>query len=89
MKIVQSITSHIHPSIRLTTDYPSKHRDMKVPMLDVKMWIAKIDDMLTLLHDHYEKPTATKSIVHRKSALQFKNKQTTNSNVWAVLADQV
>ena len=76
MKLLQSIAAHIHPSIRLTIDFPSKHLDKKVPMLDVKMWIDKIDDMLTLLYEHYEKPTATKSIVHAKSALPTKNKRT-------------
>ena len=37
MQILQTVASYIHPSIRLTIDYPSKHADRKVPILDVKM----------------------------------------------------
>ena len=37
MKLLQTIANTVHHSIRMTIDYPSKHADAKVPMLDVKM----------------------------------------------------
>ncbi len=76
MKLMQSIAAHIHPSIRLTIDYPSKHPEKKVPMLDVKMWIEELDNRRLLLYEHYEKPMATKSVVHEQSAIPTKNKRT-------------
>ena len=53
MKLLQEIRSHIHPSIRLTTDYPSKNEDGKVAMLDVKMWFATTDGRRRILYEHY------------------------------------
>ena len=37
MKLLQEIANSIHPSIRMTIDYPSKYVDGKVPMLDLKI----------------------------------------------------
>ena len=76
MDFIKAVGSHIHPSIRSTVDYPSKHEDGKVPMLDLKMWIGEIDGRILLLYEHYEKPMTTKSVVHRNSALPMKTKRT-------------
>ena len=76
MKLFQSIASTIHPSIRVTIDYPSKHQEKKVPMLDLRMWIDKIDDKVLLLYEHYEKEMATKSVVHADSAIPMSSKRT-------------
>ena len=64
MLIFQAVAKHIHPSIKLTIDCPSEHADGKVPMLDVKMWIAKIDGKRRILYEHYEKQMATKAVVN-------------------------
>ena len=37
MKKIKDIGNGIHPSIQLEVDYPSKHKDGKMPMLDVKI----------------------------------------------------
>ena len=37
MKLLQTIANSIHPSIRMTIDYPSKHADGKVSVLNLKM----------------------------------------------------
>ena len=55
MTLLQEIGSHIHPSIRLTIDYPSKNEDGKVPMLSVKMWFARTGGRRQILYEHYEK----------------------------------
>ncbi|PFX24331.1 hypothetical protein AWC38_SpisGene11044 [Stylophora pistillata] len=41
MQLFQSIGNSIHPSIRLEVDYPSRHVDGKLPILDLKVWIEK------------------------------------------------
>ena len=79
MLVLQAIVSHIHPSIRLTIDYPSNHEDGKVPMLDIKMWIAMINGRRWILYEHYEKPMATKAVINAKSAMPTQTKRTVMS----------
>ena len=76
MKVIQSVASYIHPSIKLTNDYPSIHEDGKVPMLDVKMWIETVEGRRVVLYEHYEKEMATKAVVNAKSALPMQTKRT-------------
>ena len=76
MKLLQSIANSIHHSIRMTIDYPSKHADGKVPMLNVKLWIEEIDGQRRLLYEHYEKEMTTKNVIHATSAIPKKTKRT-------------
>lgn len=76
MRILQTVASHIHPSIRLTIDYPSRHTEGKVPMLDVKMWIAEVDGERKVVYEHYEKPMTTKAVIHARSAMATQTKRT-------------
>ena len=76
MQILQAVASYIHPSIRLTIDYPSKHADRKVPMLDVKMWMLEIGDEKKIAYEHYEKKITTKAVIHAKSAITTQVKRT-------------
>ena len=76
MKLLQTIANSIHPSIRMTIDYPSKHTDRKVPMLNVKMWIDEIEGRRLILYEHYEKEMATKMVIHANSAMPKKVKRT-------------
>lgn len=43
MKLIQAIANTIHPSIRMTIDYPSRYEEGKVPMFDIKMWIEELN----------------------------------------------
>ena len=76
MKLLQSIANSIHPSIRMTIDYPSKYDDNKVPMLDVKLWLEEVDGRKRILYEHYEKEMATKAVIHSTSAISMKTKRT-------------
>ena len=76
MRLLQQVASSIHPSIRLTIDYPSKNPDGKVAMLDLKMWITEIDGVKRLVHEHYEKDMASKMVVHARFSLSEKTKMT-------------
>ena len=60
----------------MTVDYPSKHRDDKVPMLDLKLWIQEVDGIVRLLYEHYEKDMATKMLIHADSAISPRVKRT-------------
>ena len=76
MKLLQTIANTIHPSIRVTIDYPSKHSDGKVPMLDLKMWLEEWDGTGRILYEHYEKEIATKRVIHALSAMPMHVKRT-------------
>ena len=76
MLLLQQIASYIHPSIRLTTDYPSNNADGKVPMLDAKMWFVLVNAQRQILYEHYEKPMCTKVVINAKAALPIQTKRT-------------
>ena len=76
MKVLQTIANSVHQSIRMTIDYPSRHQDGKVPMLDVKKWIQEIEGRWLILYEHYEKEMATKSVLHAMSAIPKRTKRT-------------
>lgn len=71
MKRIQTVANEIHPSIRVTIDYPSKHPDGKLPVLDTKQWIEGGN----LLHTYYSKPMSNKYVVMASSALPPRSKQ--------------
>ena len=76
MKLLQTIANHIHPSIRMTTDYPSKHEDSKVPMLNVQITIELVEGERRILYELYEIKMATKAVIHASSAIPMKTKRT-------------
>jgi hypothetical protein len=59
----------------MTIDYPSRYADNKVPVLDLKMWIEEIEGATRIVHEHYEKEMATKSVIHAESAIPMKTKR--------------
>ena len=72
MNKVKSIGNKIHPTIELEVDYPSKHEDKKVPILDLKVWV----EHGKIMHEFYRKEMATKSMVHARSAMPMSKKRT-------------
>ena len=76
MILLQSVASHIHPSIKLTIDYPSNHEDNKVPMLDLKLWIQEFQDGIKIMYEHYEKDIVSKAVLNAKSAMSTGTKRT-------------
>jgi len=68
MQEVQHVANAIHPSIRVTIDYPSNHVDGKLPVLDTKQWIENG----RLMHTYYCKPMSSKHVVMETSALPEK-----------------
>ena len=82
MCVVQETANTIHPSIQVTFDCPSKHENVKMPVLDLEVWPAQEVDPLTrevtvrIMHEHYSKEVASKAVVHAESALPWKAKRT-------------
>ena len=41
-EVIQQIGNSIHPSIQVEVDVPSNYPDKKLPMLDLRVWTAKV-----------------------------------------------
>ena len=82
MRMVQRIANGIHKSIEVTADYPSRNEDKKVPILDLRVWLARIYDQVTndapcfLLHEYYHKEVASRAVISARSAVPWQAKRT-------------
>lgn len=78
MKKLQEIANAIHPSIQLTVDYPSNNENSRIPILDTEQWLETVEiqgeTKVQLLHSHYSKPMANKSVLLHHSAFPIKSK---------------
>ena len=76
MRLMKEIGDSIHPSIKLTTDYPSANPDEKIPILNLKVWTRTDEEEKTkVIYEHYRKEVSTKSTVHARSAMGTKQKR--------------
>ena len=41
MELIRQVGDDNHPLIKLKVDYPSKHPDKKLPILDFKIWVEQ------------------------------------------------
>ena len=81
MLLVQSIGNSIHSSIELEVDYPSRHGDGKLPILDLKVWVEKknrvADSALEReVNVFCYKEVSSRSVVNARSALPWNCKRT-------------
>lgn len=76
MKVLKQIGNSIHPSIQLEIDYPTNNEDGKLRILDLKVWIEKIEGKRLIVYEHYSKEVSTKAVINAKSAMSDNNKRT-------------
>ena len=82
MKMIKQMADEIHRSIETTVDYPSRNEDKKIAILDLKVWLASAFDQEThetsvvILHEHYHKDVASRSVIDARSAIPWKAKRT-------------
>ena len=66
MTRLQQIANSIHPSIKVTVDFPSNHPNGRMPILDTEQWIenVKIGNYFKpqICHSHYSKRMASKYV---------------------------
>ena len=65
-KILTDIANDIIPGITMEYGVPSRNIDKKLAILDMKVWIERNE--ANIVFQHYEKPTASKNILHSTSA---------------------
>ena len=77
---IRRIGESIHQSIKLTKETPSEHEDKKLPVLDLKTWVEKVEiegeEKHQILHEFYMKEVSSRAVIHRNAALSMKNKRT-------------
>merc|ERR1711951_336870 len=76
MEIVKEEADKIHESIQVTVDYPSKHRDDKIPILDLKVWLEKMKERFLVMHEFYHKEVASRAVINARSAMPQKTIRT-------------
>ena len=63
----------------MTKEVPSENEDRKLPVLDLKTWVEKVEieggERHQILHEFYMKKVSSRAIIHRKAALSMKNKR--------------
>ena len=82
MDFVQEIANEVLPSIQVTTDYPSKNTNKKMPILDLRVWMEAQFDQVThevsvyVIHEYYSKEVSSKAVIDARSAVSWKMKRT-------------
>ena len=82
MTQVQQMGNGVHRSIELTFDCPSRNADRKMPILDLKVWLASVFDRVShdtsvfIMHEYYHKDVASRAVIHARSAVPWKDKRT-------------
>ena len=64
-KILLDIANSVMRCVIMEADWPSKNKDLKMPILDMKVWT---DADGVLLYQHYEKEVSSKTVLHAHSA---------------------
>ena len=80
----QQIRNYIHLSIQVEVDYPSKHQDRKLPILDLKVWAEtrekkterQVGKVSVIMFEFHSKGVASKAVIKARSALNWNTKRT-------------
>ena len=84
MELLKEVGNGIHKSIQIEVDYPSRHEDNLMPILDLKVWIDRKNVIMNgedctvnvVLHEFYAKEVSSKMMLSSRSALPMKVKRT-------------
>ena len=82
MREVLQLANSIEKDIKLTADTPSDHKEKKLPVLDLQMWVEDRvgENGVTyqeIVHEYYEKDMVAPRVISKESALPDKVKLTT------------
>ena len=75
--VLRDIANTIDKDIRMKEDVPSAHSDLKLPCLDLKVWISESDEGHQVRFAFYKKPMASKFVVLNRSAMSSSCKRNT------------
>ena len=75
MSILSSIANQIEDNLQTTFDCPSIHADLRMPVLDLKVWINKQTGHVS--HVFYKKPVSHPLTIMQRSAISSSIKRST------------
>ena len=83
MILIKQVGNDIYPSIQLEVDYPSKHKDGKLPILDLKVWMEtkekeieeRYEKASVIMYEFYSKSMASKVVISARSAINWNTKR--------------
>ena len=73
MEVIKNVANSITDMIKMTVDYPSNYEDMKVPMLDLKVWLNE-SERNKIFYTFYEKSTKSPFVISKSSAMPISKK---------------
>ena len=84
MELLKEVGNSIHSSVQIEVDYPSRHDDNLMPILDLKVWIDSKNVIMNgkdcivnvILHEFYAEEVSSKMMLSSRSALPMKVKRT-------------
>ena len=63
--LLVSVANSVMECVEMEADWPTKNRDGRMPILEMKVWT---DEEGVLLYQHYEKEVSSKTVLNAKSA---------------------
>ena len=65
--VLKDIANDVLPDIQMEEDYPNKHENKKMAILDMNVWTEEHDGCI--MFEDYLKPISSKKVMHEESAL--------------------
>ena len=70
------IGNSVNPMIQLTVDYPEKHENGRVPILDLEVWMVRTEEgFQEIRYSFYEKPMKSDFVLMARSAVPMATKR--------------
>ena len=84
MELIRQVGDDNHPLIKLKVDYPLKHPDKNLPILDLKVWVEQRERetqgsnqmVSVIVYEFYAKEIASKALINARSAMSVSVKRT-------------
>ena len=74
--LLESIANTISTDIQMEEDYPSNHENLKLPILDIQVWVELEEGKPTIMMTFYKKPMAKSLTIIARSAFSKQKKWT-------------
>ena len=77
MTEMTKMANSISPIIQWTNDCPGANEDLKMPSLDLKVWLEEKEGEQKISFEHYRKPNSTRLLILVRSAMPSRVKRAT------------
>ena len=68
-RIIADVANSINDGIQVTVDWPEKNMDGRKPVLDLKVWVDRSQDIPRISYSFYKKEVASKFTILKRSAV--------------------